>query len=223
VRFAGGLWLILLVVPAGAQETPADVAKQLYAEGKEAYEQLKYQLAYDRFKSCYALSHQPELLFNMSSAEQGLRHPKAAAELLRAYLRVVPDDPDRPGIERRIRALDEQQLLEERPSPALAIALPIPVAVIAVTPAAPRRWYQDAAGHALFFTGVAILGAGGALLGIGNARIADLAGQPNYGLYGSALDGAKPLQYSGLALIGAGGVIALGGIIRFAVHNQSHR
>lgn len=229
VRLPGGLLftvMLLVAVPALGQETPADVAKQLYAEGKEAYEQLKFQLAYDRFKSCYALSHQPELLFNMSSAEQGLGHPKAAAELLRAYLRVVPDDPDRPGIERRIRALDEQQLLDVKPSPSpQAVAKLPPPPPPPVAPPPPRRWYQDPAGHALLFTGVGLLAAGGALLGIGNARISALDNQPYYGSYVSTRDGAQPLQYSGLALIGAGGVLVLGGIIRFAVadHKKSDR
>src|SRR3954453_17390357 len=97
-RAPGGCLAVLLCLlssTARAEDSPTDVARQLYTDGKEAYEQLKYQLAYDRFKAAYTLSHQPELLFNMSSAEQGLGHPKAAAELLRAYLRVVPEDPDR--------------------------------------------------------------------------------------------------------------------------------
>lgn len=98
-------------VPARAQSQRLDKAKQLYTEGKRAYEQNDYQKAYDAFKESYLLSHEPALLYNVSSALQGLRRPHDAAEALRSFLRLLSDDPDRAAIEERIRALEEEQRL----------------------------------------------------------------------------------------------------------------
>src|SRR5262249_12312897 len=163
-----------------ADESETEIAKGLYSEGKEAYEQMHYQLAFDRFRAAYTLSHQPELLFNMSSAAQGMNHPKDAAELLRAYLRIVPEDPDRPGIARPIKAWDEQPPVPDRtpppPAPVMLPKLPPPP----LPPRPPGPWYKDVAGHLLFITGVAALAAGAGLLAVGNSRVGDLPNQPDY-------------------------------------------
>jgi tetratricopeptide (TPR) repeat protein len=116
-------WLVLtallLCVPALAQNR-VEKAKHLYGEGKRAYEAGDYQKAYDSFKEAYLLSHEPALLYNVSSALQGLRRPHEAAEALRSFLRLRSDDPERPQIEERIRALEEEQRLldlEKKPAP----------------------------------------------------------------------------------------------------------
>jgi tetratricopeptide (TPR) repeat protein len=86
-------------------------ARQLYQQGRDAYNGGDFQKAYDSFKESFALSHQPALLYNVASALQGLRRPHDAAEALRSYLRLKPDDVDKPQIEERIRTLEEEQRL----------------------------------------------------------------------------------------------------------------
>jgi tetratricopeptide (TPR) repeat protein len=95
-------------------------ARQLYQAGRDAYNTGDFQKAYDSFKESFTLSHQPALLYNVASALQGLRRPHDAAEALRSYLRLKPDDVDRPQIEERIRTLEEEQHLidlERKPEP----------------------------------------------------------------------------------------------------------
>jgi tetratricopeptide (TPR) repeat protein len=130
-----GVRLVMLgcVLSAGlsrADATDHDQARQLYQSGKEAFESRQFQTAYDLFKQSFILSDRAELLFNMSSCLQELgRFPEAATEL-RTYLRLKPDDPDRPQIERRILTLEEKQRLLQAEQP--------PAPTLGTTPA-PRR------------------------------------------------------------------------------------
>lgn len=115
------LCLLLACAVGRADEAAETGAKQLFLDGKAAYEQGAYERAHQLFERSYLVSHHPELLFNMSSALQRMERPREAADKLRAYLRVVPTDDDRPMIEQRIRALDEEQrILDDRRAQAAA-------------------------------------------------------------------------------------------------------
>src|SRR5947209_5640167 len=105
--------LVCLLVPLAsyAQTQRLEKAKDLFAQGKVAYEQGDYEKAYASFKESYLLSHEPALLYNISSALQGLRRPHEAAEALRSFLRLRPDDPEKAAMEERIRTLEEEQKL----------------------------------------------------------------------------------------------------------------
>src|SRR3954465_11898174 len=81
-------------------------ARQLYQTGRDAYNAGDFQKAYDAFKESFTLSHNAALLYNVAGARQGLRRPHDAAEALRSYLRLKPDDIERPQIEERIRTLE---------------------------------------------------------------------------------------------------------------------
>jgi tetratricopeptide (TPR) repeat protein len=131
-----------LVLVAGDGVARADAARderarQLYQTGRDAYNAGDFAKAYDAFKESFTLSHQPALLYNVASALQGLKRPHDAAEALRSYLRLKPDDPERPQIDERIRTLEEEQRLidlenrERQPPPAPTPPVP------AVNPPAP--------------------------------------------------------------------------------------
>ncbi len=130
-------------------------ARTAYKAGAAAYEAGDYQTAYDRFKESFQLSHEPALLYNIASALQGLKRPHDAAESLRSFLRVQPNDPDRSKIEQRIATLEEEQHLidadrakEEaarRPAPAPepTVSAPPPPA-LRLTPVATATGPSDA-------------------------------------------------------------------------------
>jgi len=94
---------------AGADARQDQAARNAFTVGRAAYEAGDYQLAYDKFKESFQLSHEPALLYNVASALQGLKRPHEAAEALRSFLRLQPADPDRPKIEQRIATLEEEQ------------------------------------------------------------------------------------------------------------------
>jgi tetratricopeptide (TPR) repeat protein len=131
-------WAALVVLVgrlASAQEVDRDLqAKALFMHGRAAYTAGNYQGAYDDFRESFRLSHEPALLYNVASALQGLKRPHEAAEALRSYLRLRPEDPDKPQIDDRIAALEEEQRLldaerksHEPPPPVAPPPTPPPV------------------------------------------------------------------------------------------------
>lgn len=135
-------WLLLLASlgtggVAAAQADRMERARQLYAVGRDAYNAGDFAKALDAFKESFSLSHQPALLYNIASALQGLKRPHEGAEELRSYLRIKPDDPDRPQIEERIRTLEEEQRLLDLDKPPVPPPTPVvPPPTPAVNPQA---------------------------------------------------------------------------------------
>ena len=109
MRLWAAIPLLLWCAIASADARQDEAARDAFKVGRAAYETGDYQLAYDKFKESFQLSHEPALLYNIASALQGLKRPHEAAEALRSFLRLLPTDPDRPKIEQRIATLEEEQ------------------------------------------------------------------------------------------------------------------
>jgi tetratricopeptide (TPR) repeat protein len=109
MRLWAAIPLLLWCTLASADARQDDAARNAFKVGRAAYETGDYQLAYDKFKESFQLSHEPALLYNIASALQGLKRPHDAAEALRSFLRLQPSDPDRPKIDQRIATLEEEQ------------------------------------------------------------------------------------------------------------------
>ncbi len=108
------LLLSTWVAPVRGDESRDTEARRLYGEGKAAFEQHDWGTAYLRFRDAYMISQRPELLFNMASALKEAGRPTEAADSLRAYLRLVPETPEKRAIEERILALEEAQKILDR-------------------------------------------------------------------------------------------------------------
>src|SRR3954464_12534844 len=109
MRLWAAIPIILWCAIAGADARQDQAARDAFKVGRAAYETGDYQLAYDKFKESFQLSHEPALLYNIASALQGLKRPHDAAEALRSFLRLQPNDPDKPKIDQRIATLEEEQ------------------------------------------------------------------------------------------------------------------
>jgi tetratricopeptide (TPR) repeat protein len=109
MRLWAALPILLWCAVAAADARQDQAARDAFKAGRAAYESGDYQVAYDKFKESFQLSHEPALLYNIASALQGLKRPHDAAEALRSFLRLQPNDPDRPKIEQRIATLEEEQ------------------------------------------------------------------------------------------------------------------
>jgi tetratricopeptide (TPR) repeat protein len=84
-------------------------AKALYDAGVRKYNLSEFQTALVDFKSAYELHPDPALLFNIGQCHRMLGHAQEAAYAYRAYLRELPDAPNREEVE-RLRAAMEQQV-----------------------------------------------------------------------------------------------------------------
>src|SRR4051812_15430058 len=109
MRLWAAIPILLWCAIAGADARQDQAARDAFKVGRAAYETGDYQLAYDKFKESFQLSHEPALLYNIASALQGLKRPHDAAEALRSFLRLQPNDPDKPRIEQRVATLEEEQ------------------------------------------------------------------------------------------------------------------
>jgi tetratricopeptide (TPR) repeat protein len=109
MRLWAAIPIVLWCAIAGADVRQDQAARDAFKVGRAAYETGDYQVAYDKFKESFQLSHEPALLYNIASALQGLKRPHDAAEALRSFLRLQPNDPDKPKIDQRIATLEEEQ------------------------------------------------------------------------------------------------------------------
>jgi tetratricopeptide (TPR) repeat protein len=109
MRLWAALPILMWCAVASADARQDQAARDAFNRGRAAYETGDYQVAYDKFKESFQLSHEPALLYNVASALQGLKRPHEAAEALRSFLRLQPNDPDKPKIEQRIATLEEEQ------------------------------------------------------------------------------------------------------------------
>jgi len=109
MRLWAAIPILLWCAFASADARQDREARDAFNIGRTAYESGDYQLAYDKFKESFQLSHEPALLYNIASALQGLKRPHDAAEALQSFLRLQPNDPDRAKIEQRIATLEEEQ------------------------------------------------------------------------------------------------------------------
>jgi hypothetical protein len=84
-------------------------------------------------------------------------------------------------------------------------------------PRSPRPWWRDAAGWSLAGTGAAALVAGAVLVVVADAQNRGADGLGSHGAFDDAIDRAIVEQRAGFGLLGVGGALVLGGILRFAV------
>jgi len=114
-------------------------ARGLFEQGRQAYQDARYDLALDLFMQAYALSKRPELLNNIGQAADRLRMDAEALDAYQRYLAEVPTAENRPAIENRIVAL--KAVIESKrtpvPTPAETARAAEPASDAPTRPAAP--------------------------------------------------------------------------------------
>lgn len=123
-RFAVALTLVLSPALAQAQDDGQldEAARLTFESAREAFVAGDYETALDRFRQAYQLSPRPGLLYNIAQTLDRLRRDEETVEALREYIEAVPDAPNRPEVEARIRVLERS--LAERESEAQVTAPP---------------------------------------------------------------------------------------------------
>lgn len=95
---------------AQAQEQPSqldEAARLTFEQAREDFVAGRYEQALVRFRQAYELSPRPGLLYNIAQTLDRLRRDEETVAALREYLAAVPDAPNRPEVEARIRVLDQ--------------------------------------------------------------------------------------------------------------------
>lgn len=110
--------LMVLAAPVRAQ-TDDERARTHFEAGRSYYEQARYEDGAREFQESFDLSGRPELLLNISQAEERALHYDAAITAAERYLDVVPNATDRKTVEERIASLQKlkQRYDEGGPAP----------------------------------------------------------------------------------------------------------
>ena len=80
-------------------------ARSLFEAGRTAFRDERFADALGHFRRAYELSRRAELLYNIGTSEDRLRHDEAALEAFEAYLAALPDAENRAEVEGRIELL----------------------------------------------------------------------------------------------------------------------
>ncbi len=84
------------------------VAKQHFEAGRDAYGRQDFAGAVREFKAAQAIRPSPILDYNIGLAYEALNRPKAAMKYYQRYLAEKPDAQNRPEVEQKLAALQQQ-------------------------------------------------------------------------------------------------------------------
>jgi tetratricopeptide (TPR) repeat protein len=214
------LGAVLAAPPVHAQDADTDEARGAFQAGEAAYRAGRFAEALDYFTRAYELTHEPDLLYNIATVQDRLRHDREAIEAYRAYLDARPDSSDRANIEARVaillQALAES---EHEPGPrspteeALPVASPQPttahLAIPSPGPAAsgagPGPWIMVGGSAAVIVAGLILLIAG-------QADADTVSGGTRWAAIQDAFNRAPVLLSTGWVLLGLGAAAVAGGI-----------
>lgn len=217
---------VLVCSPVLAQDAATDEARGAFAAGQAAYSAGRFAEALDYFERAYELTREPDLLYNIATVHDRLRHDAQALEAYRGYLEARPDAEDRANIEARIAVLEEAARSETQAPPAevepeaqaeaeaeLASGEAIETAPSRASGAGPAPWIVVGVGGAFLVAGVALLVVTQVDLDAvsSGTRWADIEG---------AYDRVPILSATGWSLAGAGLAAIAGGLIWAAVGNN---
>jgi tetratricopeptide (TPR) repeat protein len=162
----------LLASPARADDDADRAAgRVLYQNGATLYEEGQYERAIEAWEAAYALTREPDLLYNIANALERLGRLREAIDKLNEFRVYAPEDA-RLTTERRLRALEDRLAAEQAAAPT-----PAPAPTPTPAPTSTDR-------HTLRTAGIVLSG-----LGAGSAAAAS-------GLYATASQRAATARQS---------------------------
>ncbi len=116
---------------------PRENAKAMFQDGERNFQLGKFEAAIEAYERAFNLDPQPAFIFNIALAHRRqyeidgkLEHLLRARELYRNYLKLDPDSPNRPGVEKLITELgariDQARAGRVEPPPAAVASAPPP-------------------------------------------------------------------------------------------------
>ncbi|HEX5061798.1 MAG TPA: tetratricopeptide repeat protein, partial [Kofleriaceae bacterium] len=105
--------LTLVVWATTAHADDRDKALKLFEDSDKAYKAGKFEKAAELLREAYGLYPEPELLYNLGRAQEGLGDMQAAVDSYEEYLKVAKKIKDRAAIERRVETLKAQIAKQE--------------------------------------------------------------------------------------------------------------
>ncbi|MBK7156208.1 MAG: tetratricopeptide repeat protein [Sandaracinaceae bacterium] len=189
--------------PAAAASSNRDAdARSLFMLGQAAYEQGRFEDALGFFQQAFDLSGRASLQYNIAQAADRIRDDRRAVAAFEAYLRDVPDAPQRESVEARLAILRAAIAADDAADAAAAAAADEAPALVeseddgrSVAP-----WLLVGGGGAAAVVGAVFLGLGMR----GRARVANAADGTWYRDVSEAYESAPTRVTVGSVLLGIG-------------------
>jgi tetratricopeptide (TPR) repeat protein len=195
-------------------------AKKAFVAGTRAYQRGDFETALSSFQKAYDLTGSPDLLYNIATVSDRMRHDEDALRAYEGYLGARPDSADREHVESRIEVLRAELEAQRRAEleaqiEAREAALAAAARVKAERPLTeyvgpgPGPWITIGGGGAAMVTGAI-------LVGLGQRDQNKVESAPPGSSYASVeayADRAPRRTKAGAALLGVGGAAVLGGVI----------
>lgn len=228
--------ILILGVLSAPVAADKGAAKQHYQRGTMLFDLQRYGEAAVEYEKAFESWDNAALLYNIGQAYRLAGNLKKSVAAYRAFLRRVPNTPNRAEVETRIAAL--QQKLDEpaTTTPAVTKAIePIETPTPTVTPTktattatAPRsqphartfKW----AGVGLLAGGAALLGTGAAFAALAQSASNDLTHAAPGTVFAPETERRFQLDRAvGVSLLAIGGACAIGGAALFAIGFRGER
>ena len=195
-------------------------AKKAFNAGTEAYENGNFEVALARFRRAYELTHSPDLLYNIATVSDRLRHDEEALEAYEGYIEARPNSPDREHVASRIavlriaiqereRAEIEAEIERRRAAVEAAAAVKAERPLTRYVGPGPGPWITIGIGGATAVTGAVLLGLGQR----DKNRVSDAPPGSSFASFESLADRGPRRTKAGAALLGVGAAAVIGGVI----------
>ncbi len=188
-------------------------AKKAFVAATRAYAEGDFETSLARFRKAHELTDSPDLLYNIATVADRMRHDDEALEAYEGYLEARPNSPDAEHVQGRIDAL--RLAIQAREMEARQAAIEAAARIKAERPLTqyvgpgPGPWITIGAGSATVASGLI-------LLGLGQRDQNDVESAPP----GSSYEDVRELAErgprrtkAGIALMAVGGAAVVGGII----------
>jgi len=195
-------------------------AKNAFAVGTRAYANGEFQTAQTSFQRAYELTGSPDLLYNIATVSDRMRHDEEALEAYEGYLEARPKSADREHVESRIdvlRAAIEARRRAELDAEieARSAAIEAAARVKAERPLTeyvgpgPGPWITIGVGGAAVVTGAILVGLGQR----DQKNVESAVPGSSYAMVEEMADRGPRRTKAGVALMAVGGAGIIGGII----------
>lgn len=227
-----------LALPAVAAAQPMDAAARNYVRsGLTAFEERRFAEAARAFREAHAISHRPELLFNVGRAEAAAGNLSAAVEALTLFRDAGAPNFDRAALDAQIQELQAQRDAQQRrEAEARAQNAPPPPAPEVRTVVEPRWFRVEYQQTTLNTVGPWVTLGVGAALGVfgvvqGAMAASNVAllndvnrGQTPWSQSAQDARDAAPGQVTRAAIFGGvGGAMVLGGALWMILRGRGER
>lgn len=231
---------VCLCVPTTAFAAPSRFGLEnpeasAHADAAAAAANVKdYDTALRHLKAAYAIEPNPVLLYAWAQAERLAGHYRASIPLYEEFLE---QNPDSEIANKALANLMESRARAEEMQP---LPDPVPTEVAGEDPedtdpegashreppdpdddaddvAAAPTLKDEKLAPILLGIGAAVAITGGVVLGVGRSRVASSPDAPTEDAYFEELEGARPMYYGGLGVLGAGALLMVGGAVRYIV------